>query len=60
MYYQKANEKQKAKECLKFIIESANEHGFIAEQVNNQTLTPAWVNGLAWAHAMFVSLGTYL
>ena len=53
MYYQKAGEKQKANECLKFIVNSANEHGFIAEQVNNQTMSPAWVNGLAWAHAMF-------
>ena len=60
MYYQKSGEKRKANECVEFVIKSANEHGFIAEQVDNQTMTSAWVNGLAWAHAMFVSLGTTL
>ena len=40
------------------IIKSANEHGFIAEQVDNKTMSPAWVNGLAWAHAMFVTIST--
>lgn len=53
MYYQKAKENKKANECIKFIINSANEHGFLAEQVDNNTMEPAWVNGLAWAHAMF-------
>ena len=56
MYYQKSGEKRRANECVEFVIKSANEHGFIAEQVNNQTMTSEWVNGLAWAHAMFVSL----
>ena len=56
MYYRKLGEKKKANECIEFVIKSANEHGFIAEQVDNQKMTSAWVNGLAWAHAMFVSL----
>ncbi len=56
MYYQKAGEKRKAKECIEFIVNTANEHGFLAEQVDNQTMGPSWVNGLAWAHAMFVTL----
>ena len=35
MYYQKIGQKQKAKECLEFIVSTANEHGFLAEQVSN-------------------------
>lgn len=54
MYYQKAGQKQKAKECIQFVVNTANEHGFLSEQVDNQTLSPSWVNGLAWSHAMFV------
>ena len=58
MYYQKSGEKRKSNECIEFIIKSANEHGFIAELVDNKTMSPAWVNGLAWAHAMFVTIST--
>ena len=60
MYYLEAGEKQKAKECLKYVVNTANQHGFLAEQVDNQTMQPTWVNALAWSHAMFVSLGTFL
>lgn len=54
MYYQKAGEKKKANECIEFVVNTANEHGFLAEQVDNQTMQPSWVNGLAWSHAMFI------
>ena len=54
MYYQKAGEKTKAKECLEFIVNTANQHGFLAEQVSNDTMQPNWANGLGWAHAMFI------
>lgn len=54
MYYQKAGEKTKAKECLEFIVNTANQHGFLAEQVSNDTMRPNWANGLGWAHAMFI------
>ena len=54
MYYQKTGEKKKAKECIEFVVNTANEHGFLAEQVDNQTMKPNWVNGLAWSHAMFI------
>ena len=56
MYYQKAGEKNKAKECLKFVVNTANKHGFLGEQVDNSTMSPNWVNGLAWSHAMFICL----
>ena len=54
MYYKEIGENKKAEECIKFIVNSANEHGFIGEQIDNQTMQPNWVIGLAWAHAMFV------
>ena len=54
MYYKKIGESKRAEECIKFIVESSNEHGFIGEQIDNQTMRPNWVIGLAWAHAMFI------
>lgn len=53
-YYIEAGDKKKAKECFNYVVNSSSEHGFIAEQVNNQTMTPVWVIGLGWAHALFV------
>lgn len=53
-YYIEAGDKKKAKECFNYVVNSATEHGFIAEQIDNQTMKPAWVIGLGWAHALFV------
>ena len=54
MYYQEIGDKKKAQECIDFIVNSANEHGLIGEQIENNTMQPSWVVGLAWAHAMFL------
>ena len=54
MYYKEIGNKQKAQECIDFIVNSANEHGLIGEQIDNATMQPNWVIGLAWAHAMFI------
>ena len=54
MYYQEIGDKKKAQECIDFIVNSANEHGLIGEQIDNNTMQPSWVVGLAWAHAMFL------
>ena len=54
MYYKEIKEKKKAQECIDFIVNTANEHGFIGEQISNETMRPDWVIGLAWAHAMFI------
>lgn len=43
-----------AKESFDFVVATATEHGFLAEQVDNQKMESAWVIGLAWSHAMFV------
>lgn len=53
-YYLDKGEKNKAKECFDFAVKTATEHGFLGEQVDNNTLKPAWVIGLGWSHAMFV------
>ena len=53
-YYIEAGDKKKAKECFNYVVNSATEMGFIAEQINNQKMSPAWVIGLGWAHALFV------
>ena len=54
-YYLNKGEKKKAEECLGFVVKSATEHGFLPEQVDNKTMKPAWVIGLGWSHAMFVT-----
>ena len=54
MYYKEIGENEKAQECINFVVNSANEHGFLAEQVDNGTMNSMWVNGLAWSHAMFI------
>lgn len=54
MYYIEVGNNKKAQECIDFVVKSSNEHGFLAEQVDNATMSPSWVNGLAWSHAMFI------
>ena len=54
MYYIKAGNRAKARECLNFVLNSASDLGFLPEQVNNSTMEPSWVIGLGWSHAMFI------
>lgn len=54
LYYIEIDEKEKALECLNFVVKTSSEHGFLAEQIDNVTLKPKWVIGLSWSHAMFV------
>lgn len=53
-YYIEAGEKKKAKECFDFVVNTVSQHGFIPEQIDNKTMSMAWVNGLGWAHALFI------
>lgn len=53
LYYIEIKDYKKAKECLDFVVNSSTKHGFLAEQVDNQTMQPAWAIGLGWSHAMF-------
>lgn len=54
MYYLEIDEKQKAKQCFDFVVKTSAKHGFLAEQINNETMSPDWVIGLGWSHAMFI------
>lgn len=54
MYYIAAGKRKNAEECFEFVLNTANEHGFLAEQVDNDTMEPIWVMGLGWTHAMFI------
>ncbi len=45
-----------AKQNFEFVVRTATEHGFLGEQIDNKTLKPNWVIGLAWSHAMFVNI----
>ena len=55
-YYLEAGNKKLAKDCFNFVISSCNKHGFLPEQVCNETMSPAWVIGLGWSHAMFIDI----
>ena len=55
-YYLEAGNKNKAIECFEFVVKSATEHGFLPEQVDNNTMQAKWVIGLGWSHAMFVDI----
>lgn len=54
LYYIEVKDYKKAKECLNFVIASSTKHGFLAEQVDNNTMEANWVIGLGWSHAMFM------
>lgn len=54
LYYIELEKYNDAKKCLDFVIKTCTEHGFLAEQIDNNTLKPIWVYGLGWSHAMFV------
>lgn len=54
LYYIENKQKNKAKECFEFVVKTATQHGFLAEQIDNNTMKPAWVIGLGWSHAMFI------
>lgn len=54
LYYIETKEYKKAKECMDFVVASSTSHGFLAEQVDNNTMESNWVIGLGWSHAMFI------
>lgn len=53
-YYLEIGEKDKALELFAFVTNSSSGHGFLGEQVNNETMKPNWVIGLTWSHAMYI------
>ena len=59
LYFNVVGDKKRANECLNFVVQSANEHGLLAEQ-SNSDLNERWVIGLAWSHALFIELLMYI
>ena len=55
-YYLQYGSKTKARECFDFAVIGSSNLGFLPEQVNNETMDPAWVIGLGWSHAMFIDV----
>ena len=55
-YYLEAGMKKEARECFEFVVRSASKHGYLGEQVNNETMEPSWIIGLTWSHAMFINV----
>ncbi len=53
-YNLEVGEDKKALENFEFVTNSCQEHGFLGEQVNNETMKPAWIIGLTWSHAMYI------
>ena len=56
MYNAQCNDWIKAKENLNFVVVTATENGYIAEQINNETMKAEWVIGLLWAHGMYICM----
>lgn len=54
LYNIKINNKEEARKQLDFVLKTATEHGFLAEQIDNEKLEAKWVIGLGWSHAMFI------
>jgi glycoside hydrolase 15-related len=53
-YNLKIGKAKEAMEQIEFVIKTATKHGFLAEQINNETMQANWVIGLGWSHAMFI------
>lgn len=53
-YNLEMGENKKALENFEFVTNSCSEYGFLGEQVNNESMKPAWVIGLTWSHAMYI------
>lgn len=55
-YNLEVGENKKALENFEFVTNSCSEHGFLGEQVNNESMKPAWIIGLTWSHAMYITV----
>lgn len=54
LYYFQVGNRQEAMKCIDFVTNTATEHGLLAEQIDNSSMTSKWVIGLGWSHAMYV------
>lgn len=62
LYNIEIGNKEEAIKQIEFVAQTATKHGFLAEQVDNETMKSKWVIGLGWSHAMYIialaTLGT--
>ena len=54
LYNIEQNNKEEALKQIEFVNKTATKHGFLAEQIDNQTMKSNWVIGLGWSHAMYI------
>ena len=45
---------EEARKQIEFVTKTATNSGFLAEQVENETMGAKWVIGLGWSHAMYI------
>ena len=45
---------EEARKQIEFVTKTATNNGFLAEQVDNETMGAKWVIGLGWSHAMYI------
>ena len=53
-YYLETGRNKEAMECFSYVTNTASKNFLLGEQINNQTMKPAWVIGLTWSHAMYL------
>ena len=54
LYNIEIGNKEEAIKQIEFVTQTATKHGFLAEQVDNETMKSKWVIGLGWSHAMYI------
>ncbi|MFR0823011.1 MAG: glycoside hydrolase family 15 protein [Clostridia bacterium] len=54
LYDLQIGETKKARQSLDFITNTTTNHGYLAEQIDNESKTSKWVIGLGWSHALYV------
>lgn len=54
LYNLKNKKNLEALRQIDFVTSSQTEHGFLAEQIDNDSMQAKWVIGLGWSHAMYI------
>lgn len=54
LYYIRIGDLLSAEKCFKYVVNTSANHGFLSEQVSNDSRHFQWVIGLGWSHAMFI------
>ena len=54
LYNIETGNKEEAIKQIEFVTQTSTEHGFLAEQVDNDIMKSKWVIGLGWSHAMYI------